>query len=287
MFVDKYRPRSFEDTIGRNELIEKLKELIAKPETMPHLLFSGMPGTGKTLLAELLAKTVFGDSIDVCFYQFNASQDRGIDMVRNDIYNLAKTRPMGKIKIILMDEADAMTNDAQFALRRIMEQFGKQTKFIFTCNYRYKLIQPILSRLVEFELEAIPTKPLAMYLKKIVGIEKLQFSDEQLISFAKTSGGDVRRALNLLEGANKETSNSKVFPSFEDIKKMNKNDLVMLSFKGNPDDIFSEFWDLVKDNKAWQLIPFLADCQSKMNFSVHKTVFLCELMTKVYETYHK
>lgn len=288
MFVDKYRPKSFEDVIGRKEIIEKLKSLCEKAENMPHILFSGLPGTGKTLLAELLANACLGDAVDVCFYQFNASQDRGIDMVRNDVYNLAKTRPMGLIKIVLMDEADAMTNDAQFALRRIMEQFGKQTKFIFTCNYRYKLIQPILSRLVEFELDPVDTKALAVYLKKIANLEKLDFKDSQLIAFAKTANGDVRRALNLLEGANSTNTQSKIFNmAFEDFKKMNKNDMLMLGFKGNPDDLFSEFWDYCKDNQAWDFIPFLADCQSKMNFSVHKTVFICDMLMKIYEMVNK
>lgn len=285
MLVMKYRPKTFNQIVGRDSIIKSLKEHIASPEGLPHLLFSGNAGGGKTLMAEVLANEIFkSDRVDM-FYEFNASNDRGIEMVRGQLVEIAKKRPMCfPYKVILLDESDYMTADAQAAMRRLLEQYGQITRFILSCNYRHKLIPPIVSRCVEYQFTPFEPELVAKYLKAIVQKENMTKSDRELIAISQKCNGDLRKALNMLEG-NTETSDVSEFwekLSLEDFKKFTKDGRIELSFKTDDAEmIFNGIWEFVKRNKAYKWIPLMADCQSKMNFSMQKNIFVTDLLAKM------
>src|SRR3989344_4121467 len=157
LFIEKYRPLDFKEVHGQDVIIERVKSMVEN-KNIPHMLFSGPPGTGKTTTALIIAKTLFKDNWKENFLETNASSDRGIDTIRNQVKDFAKTKSMeGDIpKIIFLDEADALTRDAQNALRRTMEQFSDNCRFILSCNYSSKIIEPIQSRCAIFRF-----KPLA------------------------------------------------------------------------------------------------------------------------------
>ena len=144
IWIEKYRPATLNDVVGQREIVERLKNYVGA-QSLPHLLFTGTAGIGKTTSAVALAREFFGDDWQVNFRELNASDERGIDVVRNQIKQFARTAPMGKatFKILFLDEADALTNDAQSALRRTMENYAQTCRFILSCNYSSKIIDPI------------------------------------------------------------------------------------------------------------------------------------------------
>ena len=286
MLFENERPMCFDELVGRDKEIKQIKEMIASPNGIPHLLFSGRQGTGKTTIANIIANEVFGKEYKKSnYFEFNASSTRGIEFIRKDIAEIAKRRPMGvPYKIILMDEADNITPDAQASLRRIMEIHAKNTRFIFTCNYPQKIIAPLISRFVSIPFAKVDTKSMGMYLKRISKKHNLGFDDKKLIQFAKMADGDLRLALNNLEG-NIDSSVSEFIDNLtlDKINKMSLDDKInKLAFSLDPDYIFTKIWEIVKREKAWDLLLPLADCSFKMNNSLHKTLFLANLLEKFF-----
>ncbi|MFW6265549.1 MAG: AAA family ATPase, partial [Halanaeroarchaeum sp.] len=146
IWVEKYRPERLADVVGHEDIIDRVESYVARDD-LPHLLFSGPAGTGKTATASAIAKELYGDDWRENFLELNASDERGIDVVRDRIKNFARASFGGyNYRIIFLDEADALTSDAQSALRRTMEQFSNNTRFILSCNYSSKIIDPIQSR---------------------------------------------------------------------------------------------------------------------------------------------
>jgi len=284
MLVEKYRPKTFSEVVGREDAIKLIKEKIASPDGIPHLLMSGSAGLGKTSLAHVIANEIFGENKADLFFEFNASKDRGVEFIRTQISDIAKRNPIsGKYKIILMDEADNITSDAQACFRRIIEQYSTITRFIFCANYPYKLIDPIISRFVQIEFHELDVKTIALQLKRIGTKEGMSLKDVEYIAIAKKSRGDMRRAINLLEGGNQENDDDKYWGgvTLESLVSMTKDERIMLAFKGDPEVIFSKLFDLIKNAREWKHLTALADCQSKMNLSVHKSVFLASFLEKL------
>ncbi len=201
-WVEKYRPKRLDEMIGQEEVVKRLKAYAEKKE-MPNLLFAGPPGTGKTTAAIALAREIFGDTFEQNFLELNASDERGINVVRETIKEFARTLPFGgaKFKIIFLDEADALTADAQNALRRTMEKYAATARFILSCNYSSKIIEPIQSRCALFRFKPLSDEQIKERLRYIAQNEGLKITEEALDALVYIAEGDMRKAINTLQAA--------------------------------------------------------------------------------------
>jgi len=202
LWVEKYRPKSLEEVVGQEEIVERLKAY-AKMGNLPHLLFAGPAGTGKTTCAIALARDMFGEDWRQNYYELNSSDERGIDTVRTKVKEIARLAPFGgtNFKIIFLDEADNLTADAQAALRRTMETYSKTSRFILSANYSSRLIEPIQSRTAVFRFRPLKPEAIAEYIGRIAKAEKLKITDDGMEALAYVAEGDMRRAVNALQVA--------------------------------------------------------------------------------------
>jgi replication factor C small subunit len=202
IWTEKYRPRKLEEVAGQNAIIENLQSYVRK-RNLPHLIFSGPAGVGKTAAAVAMARELYGDTWAENFTELNASDERGIEVVRNKIKNFARTMPIGNaaFKIIFLDEADALTDAAQSALRRTMERYSGTCRFILSCNYSSKIIEPIQSRCSVYRFKSLSYDAIASRIKYIAEKEGLKLSEEAVRAVNYVSMGDMRRAVNALQSA--------------------------------------------------------------------------------------
>ncbi|MFH0861233.1 MAG: replication factor C small subunit [Candidatus Altiarchaeota archaeon] len=197
-WTEKYRPKKLDDIVGQDAIVERLKAYV-KAKSMPHLCFAGPAGVGKTTAAMCIASELFGD-ISHDWLELNASDERGIDVVRTKIKDFARTRPIGgDFKIIFMDESDSLTPEAQNALRRTMESYTKTCRFILSCNYSSKIIEPIQSRCAIFRFKRLTKESVSDYLRDILKKENVEYTDGGIGSIIYVAEGDMRRAINLLQ----------------------------------------------------------------------------------------
>ena len=202
MWVEKYRPEKISEFINQESTIKRLKPIIKNSSAMPHLLFAGPPGTGKTTLGIIIAKSILGDNWQEYSILLNASDERGINTIRNRVKTFARyadNREKVPFKMIILDEADEMTNDAQTALRRIMEETSKSCRFILIGNYISNIIEPIQSRCAIFNFTRINEKELVKQLESICIKENIKFEEQGLEEISDITNGDLRSAINLLQ----------------------------------------------------------------------------------------
>ncbi len=201
IWVEKYRPRALEDIIGHTDIVNRLKAYVSTGN-LPHLMFAGPPGTGKTTSAIALAREVYGDGWRQNFQELNASDERGINVVRTKIKEFARTAPMGApYKIIFLDEADALTSDAQAALRRTMERYAQTCRFILSCNYSSKIIDPIQSRCALFRFRPLTKEDVKKLVRRIASKEQIEVTAEGLEALLYVAAGDMRKSVNTLQVA--------------------------------------------------------------------------------------
>ncbi|BBG26706.1 replication factor C small subunit [Sulfuracidifex tepidarius] len=202
LWTEKYRPRTLSEVVNQKEIVERLKRFISE-KNMPHLLFAGSPGTGKTTIALALVRDMFGENFRDYFLELNASDERGIDVIRNKVKEFARALPGKEVpfKVILLDEADNMTSDAQQALRRTMELFTSTTRFILACNYLSKIIEPIQSRTALFRFYPLKKEDVVARLMYIANKEKVSYDEEALNAIYDVTMGDMRKSINLLQAS--------------------------------------------------------------------------------------
>jgi len=204
MWVEKYRPHRLEDVINQTEVKERLRPLLEKQQQMPHLLFAGPPGSGKTTIAHIVAEKILGELKSDYTLSLNASDERGIATVRERVKVFASysdRREGVPFRLVILDEADEMTAPAQTALRRIMEESSRFTRFILICNYSSHIIEPIQSRCAIFRFQRVGSEEVVGSLKKIAKEEKLKVTDKVLEAVYEATNGDLRQAINLLQAA--------------------------------------------------------------------------------------
>jgi replication factor C small subunit len=202
IWTERYRPIKFEEVFGQDEIVKRVKNL-TNSLNIPHMLFAGAAGTGKSTLAIIVARELFKEYWKENYLELNASDARGIDVIRQEVKNFARTKSLGSVpfKIIFLDEADALTKEAQQALRRTMENYTSTCRFILSCNYSSKIIDPIQSRCVVFRFKLLERKDIEKVIKKISEVEKLTVDDKAIEAIYEGSEGDCRRAINLIQAS--------------------------------------------------------------------------------------
>ncbi|HLC65998.1 MAG TPA: replication factor C small subunit [Candidatus Nanoarchaeia archaeon] len=200
IWIEKYRPKDFNEIVGQRHLIPRIRAFVEQ-KNMPHLLFAGPAGTGKTSTSLVIAKAFFGEEWKQNFLELNASDERGIDVIRVKVKDFARTRAIGDVpfKIIYLDECDQLTRDAQQALRRTMENYTQTCRFILSCNYSSKILDPIQSRCAIFRFKPLEKAELMEIIGKIAANEGLKIDDKAKEALLDASEGDVRRLENILQ----------------------------------------------------------------------------------------
>jgi replication factor C small subunit len=205
MWVEKYRPRNLSEIVDLKDIVESLKGFMKKPKTMPHLLLAGIPGTGKTTAALCIARELFGENWKTFTLELNASDERGIDTVRDRIKDFSRysRAAFGNVPfaLIILDESDQMTGPAQTALRRIMETSSRTCRFILICNQSGKIIEPIQSRCAIFRFSKLDRQAMVDHLRYIAKKENIVMASEAAEKIVEYSEGDLRHAINALQTA--------------------------------------------------------------------------------------
>lgn len=237
VWVEKYRPKKLDDIIGQDVIIKGLKSYV-ESKNLPNLLFSGPAGVGKTSGAISLVKELFGDMWRYNFMELNASDERGIDIVRGKIKDFARSSTVGdaEFKVVFLDESDALTTDAQAALRRTMENYTNICRFILSCNYSSKIIEPIQSRCSVYKFRPLPDYAIVNMIIYIAREEGLDISPGAINAIKYVAQGDMRKAINVMQSSaiiDKKIDVDMIYKTSALAKPGDIDDLILLSLQGN------------------------------------------------------
>jgi len=237
IWTEKYRPGNFEEVKGQKEIVEKVAAFV-KSGNMPHLLFSGPAGVGKTTLSLVIAKQLFGENWRENTLELNASDERGIDIVRVKVKDFARTKAIGDVpfKLIYLDESDALTREAQQALRRTMENYTKTCRFILSCNYSSKIIDPIQSRCAVFRFKPLSEEEVYKVIDNVSCGEELEVTMDAKKALFEVCEGDCRRLENIMQSCavlNKKVDANLVYSMASVAKPKEVNEVLSIAVKGN------------------------------------------------------
>ena len=306
MWVEKYRPFKLSSVVNQKSIVDAVKNLIKNPEEMPNLMFSGPAGVGKTTVALCIARELLGDYWKDYTLELNASDERGINMVRERVKMFARYSGMtGKIpfKVIILDEADEMTGDAQTALRRIIEDSAKSTRFMLICNYLSQIIEPIQSRCVIFRFTNLPEEDVVSHLETICKQEKVKYDEKALSLIYEFTEGDLRHAINVLQAAasmgSVNTANANVAVGISE--KGRVGEIVKLALSGKFQDARTKLIELTKvygmserdflrfaneevqklKTSSAEVISALAECDYRLVSGAHPDIQLAALLAEL------
>lgn len=318
ILAEKYRPKTLEDVVGQEKLMPFFKGF-AKNKQIPHMLFCGNPGTGKTTVAKALAKDMFGDSWKNCFYETNASDARKLSDIRAKIKEIARVSPIeGSYKIIFMDEADSLDHLAQPALRRIIEDYSEICRFILSCNYPNKIIPPIRDRLVEFRFKNLKDTDIHIMLSKIIEKEQINIKKSAMHILAVLSNGSMRKALGVLTAFRmagiEKIDDEMVYDSVYWVTDEYVKNLLISTMKGDWEEadkklsfllnqkgyshaeIFEALYRIIKESKKipikakLDIMPKIAEIDYRISMGASEDIQLKYLMVyfiKVFEKFYK
>lgn len=288
-FVEKYRPDSLDDIVSHTEIIDTITRFIDSKK-MPHLLFYGPPGTGKTSTIIAIAKKMYGKNYNSMILELNASDERGINIVRDKIKSFCATQQIVNrgIKLVILDECDAITSAAQFALRRVVEKYTRTTRFCFICNYVSKVIPALQSRCTRFRFSPLKTDHILVKLDEICNAESLKINKKSKEAIVSLSGGDMRKVLNILESASlahEKIVEENIYactgrPCPEDV------DAIMQSLLKDDYKNASKTFDKIRINKGLTLEDLVNDLHKavmKADLGNKRKIFLVERLAKVHQ----
>lgn len=249
VWAEKYRPRSLKDVINQKHVVERLKAFV-KGKNIPHCLFAGSAGTGKTTCALAMAYNLYGENWRANVLETNASDERGIDVVRHKIKDFSRMKAIGDVpyKLVILDEADALTRDAQQALRRTMENFTRTARFILICNYSSRIIDPIQSRASIFRFRTLSENDQKKYIDRIVKGEKLKIITGGIKAILTLAEGDLRRVANLLQASaalKKNITEDVVYEAASQAKPKDVKEMLELTLKGDFKNARKKLHDMI------------------------------------------
>ena len=306
-WVEKYRPQTFNNIISNEQNLIILQNMLLN-NSLPHLLFYGISGTGKTSTIMALAKQLYKNNINLMVMKLDASDDRGINSVREEIKGFAEKKNMFQkgVKLIILDEADSMTFDAQFALRRIIEKYSETTRFCLICNYENKIIPAIRSRCANFRFNPIEKNNIINTLDNIAKNENLILENNSLEIISNLSNGDLRKAINLLQSISMKSNIISPLYCYETAGLPTDNEIELIfkyltDMKNNFNEIYNHLNLIIRNNgysldiilkeltlkilknsniknKA-QILSDLADLENKITKSIFTDIYISALIS--------
>jgi replication factor C small subunit len=248
IWSEKYRPEKLNEVINQRHVVERVKAFV-KDKNIPNMLFTGPAGTGKTTVALAIAHELYGKEWKSSIREFNASDERGIDIIRGKVKDFARSTFGGEIsRLIILDEADALTQEAQQALRRTMETYTSLSRFILICNYSNKIIEPIQSRCAVFRFKTLTEDDIKKFIKRIVEEEKLKITDGGISAIIYLSEGDLRKVANLLQASaalGEKITEEIVYDVASQAKPDDVKEMLDLALKGNFEDARNRLQDML------------------------------------------